>query len=465
MSGRHHADPASARRADIPKFLKSFCEDRTGATYTLVGLSLSVLIGMAGLGFDATIWYMTKRQLQTVSDVSALAGLEAMLNGAADKQVVLAALEHSERNGFVHEEDGRLIVNVPPQFGPYAGSGNHVEVIAVEDARRTFSSLFVENPFDISARSVAGIITVGGNCVLALSEDIDSAVQVGGNAVANINCGVASNSTSNSSLNIHGGGLLKASPVQVAGDIDYGKSESLVKANESDPPPATFAPAVADPYAGLYMPNVTAADCLQTDYTPADGETLVPGVYCGNLSFKNQTDLDPGVYVVYDGDLSFTSQADVYGDGVTFLFTGSTPATIGGLRNINGGATVNLKAPDKDGHVDGDYAGQYGGVLFYQSHQALTYSAAQVAFLGEETEPELLMNQINGSTDVQLLGALYFPQQEVRINGTSQIGDGCMEIVAFKVTFLGTTDIENDKAACDELGIDTTRQLRARLLE
>ena len=136
---------------------------------------------------------------------------------------------------------------------------------------------------------------------------------------------------------------------------------------------------------------------------------------------------------------------------------GGTPASIGGLRNINGGATLSLSAPTSDGHAEGDYAGEYGGMLFFQDDQALSYSAADGS--------TLLMNQINGGASVSLSGSSYFPQQELRINGDTDFADGCFQIVAFKVTFLGTTDIENDPDTCTAYGVETDQQLRARLRE
>ena len=75
-------------------------------------------------------------------------------------------------------------------------------------------------------------------------------------------------------------------------------------------------------------------------------------------------------------------------------------------------------------------------------------------------------NIINGNSELSLLGALYFPSQEVRINGTSDFDDGCLQIVANTVQFLGTTDINNDAATCANLGIaKSNEQLRTRLME
>ena len=72
MSGRQKLLSSCSSLSDFLRFLKNLRDDQSGATYVLVGLSFSALIGMAGLGFDATTWYMNKREIQTVADVSSV---------------------------------------------------------------------------------------------------------------------------------------------------------------------------------------------------------------------------------------------------------------------------------------------------------------------------------------------------------------------------------------------------------
>ena len=55
--------------------LSAFLRNQSGATFVAVAIASPVLIGMAALGFDTTIWYMTKRQIQTVADNAALVGI------------------------------------------------------------------------------------------------------------------------------------------------------------------------------------------------------------------------------------------------------------------------------------------------------------------------------------------------------------------------------------------------------
>ena len=56
-----------------------FLQNQSGATHVLVGVSMFALMGLAGLGFDATIWYKDKRDIQTVADLAVLGGLHALL--------------------------------------------------------------------------------------------------------------------------------------------------------------------------------------------------------------------------------------------------------------------------------------------------------------------------------------------------------------------------------------------------
>ena len=48
-------------------------DSKAGATLVYFALTLPIFVSFAGLGFDATLWFMEKRQLQTVVDSSAIA--------------------------------------------------------------------------------------------------------------------------------------------------------------------------------------------------------------------------------------------------------------------------------------------------------------------------------------------------------------------------------------------------------
>ena len=60
-----------------------FMKDRRGATAVLFALGAIPLIGMAGLGTEAWMWYAVKRHAQNAADASALAGAFTLASGGS----------------------------------------------------------------------------------------------------------------------------------------------------------------------------------------------------------------------------------------------------------------------------------------------------------------------------------------------------------------------------------------------
>ena len=61
---------------------------------------MPVVAGFAGLGFDATLWFMEKRQLQSVTDSSAITAAYALSKGETDQNILLAAINDVGLNNF-----------------------------------------------------------------------------------------------------------------------------------------------------------------------------------------------------------------------------------------------------------------------------------------------------------------------------------------------------------------------------
>jgi hypothetical protein len=85
---------------------------------------------------------------------------------------------------------------------------------------------------------------------------------------------------------------------------------------------------------------------------------------------------------------------------------------------MNGGARISMTAPS---------TGTYAGILFYQDRRA----------------SNMATNIINGNSSSLLQGALYFPRQELQMNGTSGMNTRCIQIVARRVDWRGNTAIQN----------------------
>ena len=429
---------------------KGLRDERSGATYILVATSMTVMMGMAGLGFDATIWYKDKRDIQTVADLAVLGGLHAMLEDGDADAIFDAADEQAERNGFVHETTGTLTVNNPPLYGKHIGDSDFIEVIVDQPRELNFASFFLGDEVVIQARAVAGTINGGDNCVLALDETADDALLFTGDSRVISKCGVASNSVSNTALSVQGSGYVEVSSAQAFGDVDADllNGPGGDKGLYATEPNQALSVRIDDPYADTVIPTVT--ECDETGRNFGNEPPLAPGVYCGNVKFQGAVTLQTGVYIIYGGDLSVNAGAFVTATGpVTFIFTHENANQIGAVNKINGNAVMLLEGPDADGHDDGEYQGEYGGMLFIQDPR---YSGNKA-------------NQFNGGATMNLSGAIYAPGGSVMFNGGSDAAPGCLQIVALTVTFSGNSGFGNTHDACEAQGVKEITQKRARLIE
>jgi hypothetical protein len=85
---------------------------------------------------------------------------------------------------------------------------------------------------------------------------------------------------------------------------------------------------------------------------------------------------------------------------------------------MNGGARISMTAPS---------TGTYAGILFYQDRRA----------------SNMATNIINGNSTSLLQGALYFPRQELQMNGTSGMNTRCLQIVARRIDWRGNNNLQN----------------------
>ena len=129
--------------------------------------------------------------------------------------------------------------------------------------------------------------------------------------------------------------------------------------------PVTAAPIVADPLAGLAVPNAAAYGLTNRGAVNLSGNntlTINPGIYSQiNVSGNAKLIFTPGIYVIAGGGMNVSGNASVSGTGVMIYNAGSnylgTGNTFGAL-TVSGNASVNLTAAT---------TGAYAGVVFFQS--------------------------------------------------------------------------------------------------
>lgn len=465
---------------------KDMTRSERGATYVYVAILLPAFIGFIGLGVDVGLWQVTKRDTQIIADASAVAGALEVMRFQADPigaDTNQAALTAATANGY--DAAGGLDtiqINDPPVTGPYTGVDSTVEVIMTRSAPIFFSSLFRTTPVLVRSRAVAASGT-GDGCIWALNPgdqgNPEWGVNVRGNALVDLECGVRvfSSSTSPDSLTCGGGAILDANghDIMVAGTADDCLS-----------PAAVTAPALSDPLGGMLEPEWDSSFCDTLGYTLVDemvwipsvdefgnpildafGKPILievlnpvlteagldanadgildnpftpvnypkyatrvfePGCFSGKITVSN-TDLvtfEPGLYIMDGAPLTINGSANVFGAGVMFyLNPNKTPDRV----TINGGATVSLSAPTAScDDIAWEDCSYYESMLFME--------ARDVAIKGGD-----ILHKFAGGAEMDLNGILYFPSTDVQFSGGNTADNSSISIIAYTIDFVGTTDI------------------------
>ncbi len=443
--------------------LRRLSAEQAGAALMFVAFAMPMMLGFAALGLDVTMWYLDKRQNQTLADNIALAATMEVNrdNNVTDVTLETLAHEEAERVGF--DEDGtirNIAVNRPPLNGPNAGDTDFIEIIVSEQQDLFMASLALDAPLTVEGRAVGSVTASGSHCILALDPSMDEAIEFSGTADATIGCGVASNSSSDRSISIQGNATLSAQPAQTYGDI-YDPAGGLI----TTAPPQTLSERLPDPYASIDVSTYADPSCSGGGVSPINSDKeMFPGNFCGGLKITGgATRFNPGVYVIDSGDLDISTGGNVTvtnalaGEGVTFVLTATDPNDIGNVKFTANGV-LNLNAPGSGGHFPSNSAhpdhGTFPGMLLIQDSRAPCCQGSG-----------LINNQFTGGSNMTLNGALYFPNQELVYSGGSAGGGACTQLVAAKVTFQGTSHLENDPADCAAAGVETIAQTRVRLIE
>jgi hypothetical protein len=242
---------------------------------------------------------------------------------------------------------------------------------------------------------------------------------------------MATNSRGTSAVNAGGAAAITASPIAAVGGIPSSSvfTEGTVIQPYSSPQPDPFAnidPPTSFPNASCPNFRVNSGETKTSLTANTDYRAMSGGYYCvGDMTLNGNVTLPSGVYVLDRGSLSIGAQANVTCNGCTFVFTSRTaetnPQSIGGIQNINGGATITMTASN---------SGTYSGILMYQDRRAPLQNGNQT-------------NQINGNSSSTYEGGFYFPSQRVQFSGNSGMTTNCVQLVARQVTFIGNTHISN----------------------
>lgn len=393
--------------------------DSRGVILPLMAFALPVLIGFAALAVDVAAWYTAKQVLQTAADAGSVAGSHVLREGGDYGDVVAAATADAVRNGF-DPDIGTITVHSPPASGGYAGLDG-VEVILSEPQGLFFAGVIMSgDSVDITTRSVSLLTGEDGDaCVLALDPDSSRAIEVTGGADVQLTgCEVFANSEDDQAIWQGGGSDFSAACAGTVGGIT-----GTVDTTECDAPRAGQA-AIDDPFGDIEPPS-TPATCLKSgNYKPSDGEVLQPGRYCGGIKIANGRDvtLAPGEYLIDGGRFHVAGGSELIGEGVTLFFVND------GSARMDNGTDIRLSAPT---------SGPYAGFVMFQDRDIPNQANLKVVF--------------NGGVNLTMTGVMYFPNQDVLINGGANINTDCLKVVSATVQFKGGADMRN---ACEGTGVE-----------
>lgn len=447
----------------LPALTRRLAADRRGVTAIITGITLSALMGFAGLAIDVSEWLNATRGLQAAADQAAYsAAFAAGTNGCASTSASTQAAAIAAARGYING------VNSTTVNTTCNSSASTFTVTISQTQPMWFANLFLSSPPQATADATARLAgKVSDLCVLALDGTNVAAAQVGsdtdavgliGNTTLNLHCGIADDSSSASAFAVGGSASVTATDVYLAGD-DQGSPSGSATLTTS--PTANnilrHQPPVEDPYLGRTIPTLTS--CNYTNYSQTNGNTtttLDPGVYCGGMTLGSSgsghnvtINLNPGVYYVVGGTLTMDASVNLTGSGVTFVLTGNTlgHADYATLK-VNAGASVSLTAPT---------SGATGGMVFFQDRNAPFSSNSTCG-------NDQAQNKIKGGSSQLLTGAVYFPNQAICFNGNSSVsGAGqCTQIIARTLDFTGTSDV---KLSCAGSGITPVSVLVPQLIK
>ncbi len=410
------------QQRELPRkmsFIRRFRSDQSGVVIVIFALMLPIIVGFIGLGVETAFWFSEKRSLQSAADAAAIAAAYEVKDGSDTATIESKAVNEAVRNGWT--DDGSTISQVP-NSGTYSGDTAAREVNLTRSVNLLFSNLLIDGSVTINARAIARASGDSEACVLALDTSASGALSNQGNAdITMSGCDIAANSTADDAVNLSGNSSLTVDCGYVVGGTDQGNNVDLTTGCSEI---VEGVSAIVDPYASIPDPTIDSCDADHTNVSISSG-TLDEGTYCSGINFSGTVELTGGTYIIDRGTFRVNAGATLTAaDGVTIILTSSTGANYADV-SINGGASVTLAAQS---------SGNYSGVLFY----------------GDRDGTEGLDATFNGGATMDLTGALYFPQGDVKFTGGVSSGGSCTQIIGLTVTFNGDADLKID---CDGAGL------------
>lgn len=379
-----------------------------GQALILIVVGIVALIGLTALAIDGGRAFSDRRHAQNAADTAALAAALRKARGdSANWQN--SGLQRAADNGYDNNGVTNTVSVVsPPVEGPYAGNPEYIQVIITSHLDTYFATILgidrITNRVQAVARAkppVTGALFFG-HAVVGLAPHECKAVKYQGNANTLITgsglfvnsdcCGSSAaffNNSSSASLSIPNSGLTSV------GCVEYkpGAINATIVTGAQPfpyPPPYNF----PDP----------SAMCSGT--AQKSGSTLSGGYFNGAFPPSGVTTLQSGGIFCVHGDFKVNANDSLSGHNVVIVM-------LSGDITWNGGATLNLDAPD---------SGPYAGLLIY------------VPLSNKATIT------INGNSASTFVGTILAPASDITILGTGSSSGLNSQVIGYTVDLSGTSD-------------------------
>jgi len=366
-----------SRNDDVCAFLR----DRKGSISILAAGLLVVVIFIAFGIVDYVSLVIQKRDVQAAADHAALAAAHELVLLSEDKSDRV----HSVASTFLASNYDRPVRATTEILE----NGKAVRVVVSTSPRVFFPGPISSGAGQVEAEAIAEVAGEGSNvCVIALHATSAKTLSLDSNSsLVAPKCAIYSNSKHSRGLSSLSNAMLQGSFICTAG----GKAGGT---NGYAPEPVTDCPQLANPLALRSPPAVGSCDFNDLEKDDYVGK-LGPGVYCGGLTIKGNSNvtLTPGVYVMKDGQFLVDSNAKVKGDHVGFFFTGAN-ATL----TFNSNVVIRLSAPK---------TGAMAGLLFFE----------------DTTSPIGREFRITSNYANYLVGTVYLPSGTFLVDANNDVAD------------------------------------------
>jgi len=411
--------------------------DERGNVAILTALLLPALMGVMGLGFEVSNWYLTKRSMQNAADAATLA---AAANGSTTYLAEAKAV--AAKYGFVDGVGNVTVTATNAAACPSGGTTCYSVTItglvplylSSIIGFRGDTTLSSHPQKQLSSTAVANFSsTQVPVCLLALGQSGAQDIVTNGNPKANFaGCSVMANTSARcngSNLNApyglahgtnSGCGVIQLSGVPTVPDMF-----------------ASLAGNIPTNTCGSYPqePSKKSDPALPTSNQWSGNQSLSGNVQvCGDLQLTGDVVIDAqagATLVIENGQLDTNGYkiTTTSGSGVTVVFSGTNGGSY--IHAPTGGGTIDIAAPT---------SGPWSGVALYQDPSLTT--GVDISAAGN-------------SPTWDITGLVYLPNANVTMSGAvnkSSNGQSCFVMVMDEITINGTGDIA-ESGGCKAAGL------------